>query len=59
VFSALDDYMWKLLYKWSSGHTEEVQAVEDGPVLRPVQPSRNNWWVFGDKDTGAYLPKFA
>jgi len=21
--------------------------------------SRNNRWVFGDKDTGAYLPKFA
>jgi RNA-directed DNA polymerase len=39
VFSALDDYMWKLLYKWiKRTHPEQVQVVADGPVLRPVQP---------------------
>ena len=40
--------------------SEEVQAVEDGArYFGRFNRSRNDRWVFGDKDAGARLPKFA
>ena len=37
------------------------QAEEMGclPLLRPVQPVQADRWVFGDRDSGAYLRQFA
>jgi len=60
VFSALDDYMWKLLYKWvKRTHPNKSRRWRIDRYFGRFNPSRNNRWVFGDKDTGAYLPKFA
>ena len=60
VFSALDDYMWKLLYKWiKRTHPNKSRWWRMGRYFDRFNRSRNNRWVFGDKDTGAYLPKFA
>jgi RNA-directed DNA polymerase len=60
VFSALDDYMWKLLYKWiKRTHPNKSRWWRIGRYFDRFNRSRNNRWVFGDKDTGAYLPKFA
>jgi RNA-directed DNA polymerase len=60
VFSALDDYMWKLLYKWAKRtHPNKSRRWRVDRYFGRFNPSRNNRWVFGDKDTGAYLPKFA
>lgn len=60
VFSALDDYMWKLLYKWiKRTHPNKSRWWRMDRYFGRFNPSRNNRWVFGDKDTGAYLPKFA
>ena len=61
VFSALDDYMWKLTYKWAKRHTpEQVRGGGSwtGTSAGSTRPG-NNRWVFGDRDSGAYLPKFA
>jgi RNA-directed DNA polymerase len=60
VFSALDDYMWKLLYKWAKRtHPNKGRRWRVDRYFGRFNRSRNNRWVFGDKDTGAYLPKFA
>ena len=60
VFSALDDYMWKLLYKWiKRTHPNKSRWWRMDRYFGRFNPSRNNRWVFGDKHTGAYLPKFA
>jgi len=60
VFSALDDYLGKLLYKWiKRTHPNKSRWWRMDRYLGRFNRSRNNRWVFGDKDTGAYLPKFA
>jgi RNA-directed DNA polymerase len=60
VFSALDDYMWKLLYKWAKRtHPNKSRRWRIDRYFGRFNSARNNRWVFGDKDTGAYLPKFA
>jgi RNA-directed DNA polymerase len=60
VFSALDDYMWKLLYKWiKRTHPNKSRWWRMDRYFDRFNRSRNNRWVFGDKETGAYLPKFA
>ena len=60
VFSAMDDYMWKLLYKWiKRTHPNKSRWWRMDRYFDRFNRSRNNRWVFGDKDTGAYLPKFA
>lgn len=60
VFSALDDYMWKLTYRWAR-HTHPNKSrwwVVDR-YYGQFNPTKRNRWVFGDRDTGAFLPKFA
>src|SRR6266545_2538717 len=60
VFSALDDYMWKLLYKWAKhSHPNKSRWWRMDRYFDRFNPSRNDRWVFGDHDSGAYLPKFA
>jgi RNA-directed DNA polymerase len=60
VFSSLDDYMWKLLYKWAKRtHPKKSRRWRMDRYFGRFNRSRNDRWVFGDKDTGAYLPKFA
>ena len=36
---------------------EQAETLDRRPVLRKFKKFRNDRWVFGDKDTGAYLPK--
>ena len=39
VFASLDDYMWKLTYKWAKySHANKPKSWIIRPVLRPVQP---------------------
>ena len=38
AFATLDDYLWKLTYKWARcSHTEQAEALDRRPVLRQVQ----------------------
>lgn len=60
IFSALDNYMFKLLYKWiRRTHPNKGRWWRMDRYFGRFNPARNNRWVFGDKDTGSYLPKFA
>ena len=60
VFRALDDYLWKLTYKWACwSHSNKPKGWIVGRHFRKFEKFRNDRWVFGDKDTGAYLPRLA
>ena len=60
VFRALDNYLWKLTYKWACwSHSSKPKGWIAGRYFRKFEKFRNDRWVFGDKDTGAYLPRLA
>ncbi|MEV2225370.1 group II intron maturase-specific domain-containing protein [Nocardia vinacea] len=59
-FNDLDHYLWKLTYKWAK-HTHPNKPTRW--IVRryfgAFNKSRRDRWVFGDRDSGAYLLKFA
>ncbi len=58
VFAALTDYLWRLTYKWACwSHPNKPKHWIVGRYFRKFEKFRNDRWVFGDRDTGAYLPK--
>jgi RNA-directed DNA polymerase len=60
VFDALDDHMWKLTYKWAMwSHPHKGKRWIVRRYFGRFVPSRRDRWVFGDRDSGAYLFKFA
>jgi RNA-directed DNA polymerase len=60
VFSALDDYMWKLTHKWATfSHSNKSKRWVIARYFGMFNKSRRDRWVFGDRDSGAYLRKFA
>jgi RNA-directed DNA polymerase len=60
VFDALDDHMWKLTYKWATwAHPHKGKRWVVRRYFGRFVPSRRDRWVFGDRDSGAYLLKFA
>jgi RNA-directed DNA polymerase len=60
VFSALDDYMWRLLYKWAK-HTHPTKSKHwvTARYFGRFNMARQDRWVFGDRETGIYVPKFS
>ena len=60
VFTALDSYLWKLTYKWASySHPNKPKHWIVDRYYGKFNKFRNDRWVFGDRDSGAYLPKIA
>ncbi len=58
VFNALTDYLWKLTYKWACwSHPNKPKRWIVKRYFGKFNKFRNDRWVFGDRDTGAYLPK--
>jgi RNA-directed DNA polymerase len=58
VFSALTDYLWRLTCKWACwSHPNKPKHWIVGRYFGKFSKFRNDRWVFGDRDTGAYLPK--
>jgi len=58
VFHALTDYLWKLTYKWACwSHPNKPKRWITQRYFGKFNKFRNDRWVFGDRDTGAYLPK--
>src|ERR1039457_5005262 len=58
VFAALSRYLWKLTYKWACwSHQNKPKRWIVDRYFRKFNKARNDRWVFGDRDTGAYLPK--
>jgi RNA-directed DNA polymerase len=60
VFSTLDDYMWKLTYKWATrSHSNKPKSWIVNRYYGRFNTARQDHWVFGNRDRGSYLPKFA
>lgn len=60
TFTALDDYLWRLLYKWACyRHPGKPKRWITQRYFGQFHPTRKDQWVFGDRETGAYLQKFA
>jgi RNA-directed DNA polymerase len=60
VFSSLDDHLWKLTYKWATWtHPNKPKRWVTARYFGRFNPARADQWVFGHRDSGAYLPKFA
>jgi RNA-directed DNA polymerase len=58
VFHCLTDYLWKLTYKWACwSHPNKPKRWITQRYFGKFDKFRNDRWVFGDRDTGAYLPK--
>ncbi|MGK2928973.1 MAG: group II intron reverse transcriptase/maturase [Acidimicrobiales bacterium] len=60
VFNELDSHMWKLTYKWAKfTHPHKSKHWITSRYFGAFNSSRRDRWVFGDRDSGAYLLKFA
>jgi RNA-directed DNA polymerase len=59
VFSSLERYTWQLTYKWARNahHRNKPATWIVRRYFGKFHPSRNDRWVFGDRQTGAYLTK--
>jgi len=59
-FNSLDDHMWKLTYKWAKHtHPHKPKRWIVSRYFGAFHPDRRDKWVFGDRETGAYLLKFS
>jgi RNA-directed DNA polymerase len=60
VFSSLDDYMWKLTYKWARySHRNKPRSWIIHQYYGQFNTARQDRWVFGHRASGAYLPRFS
>jgi RNA-directed DNA polymerase len=60
TFTALDHYLWKLAYKWARySHPNKPARWVIARYFGKFNKSRQDQWVFGDRDSGAYLLRFA
>ena len=60
VFAALDDYAWKLTWKWATfSHSNKPKYWVITQYFDAFNKSRRAQWVFGDRQSGTYLQKFA
>jgi RNA-directed DNA polymerase len=60
TFTALDHYLWKLTYKWARhSHPNKPTRWIIRRYFGAFNKSRQDRWVFGDRDSGAYLIRFA
>jgi group II intron maturase/reverse transcriptase-like protein len=54
VFTSLDHYTWKLVYKWARHtHPNKPTSWVVARYFGMFNKSRRNKWVFGDRDSGA------
>ncbi len=60
AFAKLDDYLWKLTYKWAThSHPNKSRHWISNRYFGKFNRSRDDQWVFGVGNRGAYLLKFS
>lgn len=58
TFGDLDDYMWKLTFKWARhAHPRKSKTWCTERYFGQFNSYRQSRWVFGDRETGMYLYK--
>jgi RNA-directed DNA polymerase len=59
TFQSLDHYVWRLTYKWALfRHNRRSKHQIVDRYFGQFHPTRQTRWVFGDRDSGAYLHQF-
>jgi RNA-directed DNA polymerase len=60
VFSALDQHLWRLTWKWARfSHQDKSKSWVAARYFGQFNKSRQDRWVFGDRKSGAYMHKFS
>ncbi len=60
VFNELDSHVWKPTYRWAKlTHPHKGKRWITSRYFGAFNSARRDRWVFGDRDSGAYLMKFA
>jgi RNA-directed DNA polymerase len=60
TFQKLDRHMWTLLWKWALfRHRNKPKRWVANRYFGQFHPTRQDRWVFGNRDSGAYLHHFA
>jgi RNA-directed DNA polymerase len=60
AFNDLDAYLWKLVWKWARfTHPNKPKRWIIHQYFGMFNPARQDKWVFGSRETGFYLRKFA
>jgi RNA-directed DNA polymerase len=60
TYRALDDYVWKLTYKWAKyRHSNKPKSWTVSQYFGRFNKARGDRWVFGNPRNGSYLSKFS
>jgi RNA-directed DNA polymerase len=60
TYQALDDHLWQHLYTWvRRRHPKKSRKWAFARYFGPFHPARRSKWVYGDRETGAYLHQYA
>ena len=60
VFGEVDKHLWLLTCRWAlRAHPNKSKTWVISRYFGTFNPSRQDRWVFGDRDSGAYLVRFA
>lgn len=60
AYQALDSHLWQHLYKWARRrHPKKGRKWVAARYFGPYNPAGRNQWVYGDRETGAYLHQYA
>jgi RNA-directed DNA polymerase len=60
AYKALDNHLWQQIYKWARRrHPRKPRRWVTARYFGQHHPTRNDRWVFGDRDNGAYLHRYA
>ena len=59
TFHALDGLLWKLTFKWATfSHSNKPTSWVVHRYFGQFHKTRQDRWVFGDRDSGAYMLRF-
>jgi RNA-directed DNA polymerase len=60
AYNRLDAHVWRLTWKWARHtHPNKPRRWVVSRYFGMFNPSRNDRWVFGSRETGRYLRRFA
>ncbi len=60
IFTGLDHHVWHITYRWARrSHPNKSRGWAAARYFGTFNESRQDRWVFGDRDSGAYLTKFS
>ena len=60
TYQALDSHLWQHLYKWARRrHPGKSRRWVTARYFGQFNSSRRNQWIYGDRETGAYLHHYA